>query len=362
MQDLESQDAVVESPDEADAEIESSPEEQIEAEPEASTDEDAEHLEVSEEVDPEAEVEPEEAAAEDSPEPSQPEQPSLQPFAFTADRKRVEVEGASIVEHPDPDGNPTRSIVIPEATWQRKVQPYLADRGTFANKERDYKRQLDALSPDKNEDVIRAKAVLAEFEQILSTEENLTGFLENFDRNRELLNLKVDKAATEARLKAREDGERTVRSEQEREETVQRVYADVPNSVQRTAQILSTQYNVPVSPRALEAAQAEIAENVGAYYRLATEEDAQQYGVAVGEIVRDEDKVARTIYRFASLLNTGSEQQTKTTEAAKKNAAALGTTKKPPPSVPAKGSASPAKQAPKIKSWEDFKSRMGGHV
>lgn len=357
MQDLVSQD-VVESPDEAEAEIESSPEEQVEAELEASTDVDAEHLEVSEEDAPQEEA----AAAEESPEPSQPEQPVMQPFSFTADRKRVEVEGASVIEHPGPDGNPTRSIVIPEATWQRKVQPYLADRGTFANKERDYKRQLDALSPDKNETVIRAQTLLDEFEKVLSSEDTLAEFLENFGQNRELLKLKVEKAATEAKLRARDEGERVIRTEHEQEETIQRIYADVPSSIQQTAEALTTHYQVPVSPRAIAAAQADIAENLGLYYRPATEQDAAEYGVTVGEIVRDDDRVIRTLYRYASLLNDGSVQQSTTTEVAKKNAAALGNTKKPPPSVSAKGSPAPAKRSAEIKSWEEFKNRMGGHI
>lgn len=357
MQDLESQDTVVESPDEAEAEIESSPEEQIEAEPEVSTDEDAEHLEVSEETEP-----PEAAAPEESPEPSQPERPVSQPFSFTADRKRVEVEGASIVEFVDPDGNPQQSIVIPLESFRRKMQPYLADRGAFANKEREYKRQLDALSPDKNEDVIRAKTLLEEFERVLSSEDALTEFLENFNQNRELLKLKVDKAATEAKLRLRDEGERYVQTEREQEETTQRVYSSIPLNVQENAQLLEQQYQVRVPPKALEAAQAEIAENLGLYYRRANEEEAREYGVDVGDIVCDYDRVARVLYRYASLLNDGSVQQPKTTEAARKNAAALGETKKPPPSVSAKGSAPPAKRGAEIKSWEDFKKVMGGNV
>jgi len=363
MSDQESQDVVVESPDEAEAEIESSPEEQVEAESEASADEDTEHLEVSEEEAPGDEEVPEDAAPEESPEPSQPEQPVFQPFSFTADRKKVEIEGASVVDFVDKDGNPQQSIVIPKEAFQRQMQPYLADRGAFANKERAYKRQIDALSPDKNETVIRAQTLLDEFEQVLSSEENLTRFLENFDQNRELLKLKVENSATQAKLKARDEGERVVQTEREQEEAIQRVRADVPASVQRTAQALAAEYKVEVSPRALQAAQEEIAENLGSYYHYASEQEAQEYGVTVGELVRDDVKVARMLYRFVNLLNDGSVQKVKTTEAAKKNEAALGGTgKKPPPSVSAKGSAPPAKKTATIGSWEEFKERMGGHT
>lgn len=358
----ESQDAVVESPDETQAESESSPEEQDVAGTEASTD-DSEHLEEATEPEAEGEVEPEAAAPEASPEPSTAPQSVVQPFSFAADGKRVEVEGASRVEFLDPEGKPTRSIVVPEDVWQRKIQPYLADRGAFANKERDYKRQLANLAPDKNETVIRAQAILDEFEKVLSTEESLTKFLEGFEQNRELLKLKVDKAATEAKLKARDDNEREVKTEHDTETTVQRVQSDVPDSIMGAAALLKQQYGVEVSEQALRAAHEEIMDNLGGYYRRATPEEAQQYGVGVGEVVRDNDRVLRTVHRFAALLNAGSEQKTKTEEAAKKNQAALGGTKKsPPPSVSAKGSAPPAERQSEIKSFEDFKRVMGGNV
>lgn len=355
MDEIESQDAVVET--------EEAPEEQAPEVEEASADEESEHLEGTEEAPTEGEP-PEEAAPEVEPEPSPPEKPVVQPFSFTADRKRVEVQGASVVEHPGPDGKPTRSIVIPLDAFQRHVQPYLADRGSFANKERDYQRQLAALSPDKNETVIRAQTILDEFEKVLGSEESLTGFLENFEHNRELLKLKVENAAVQAKLKARDDGEREVQSERDTETTVQRVQSDVPNVVQQAAAFVSQRTSMPVSPQALQAAYETIMENLPAFYRRATPQDAQlNQNITVGEIVRDDDKVISVVHRFAGLLNAGSEQKAKTTEAAKRNQAALGgTKKKPPPTIAAKGSAPPKESVTEIKSWEDFKAKMGGHV
>lgn len=339
-------------------EIEPEVEGQIE---EATTDEPTEHSEGAQEPEPTEET-PEAAASEVSPEPSPPEQPVVTPFSFAADGKRVEVEGASVVEHTGPDGKKVKSIVIPQDTFQRKIQPYLADRGSFAKKERDYQRKLADLSPDRNETVIRAQTILDEFDKVLSSEESLTQFLENFDRNREILRLKVENTATNAKLRAREAVENEGRQEQDAEATVQRVQADVPNIVRSAGAVLKAD-GIEPSQQALEAAYAEIMDNLPAYYRRATPQDVQNHPeVTVGEIVRDDDKVLRTVYRFANLLHAGTEQRTRTEEAAKKNQAALGKAKTLPPSVPAKGAPAPGKKDNPIKSWDDFKERMGGHT
>ena len=340
--------------------------EEIESEEEqvldASADEPTEHSDSAQEPDPTEET-PEEAASEVSPEPSPPEQPVITPFSFAADGKRVEVEGASVVEHTTPDGRKVKSIVIPQDTFQRKIQPYLADRGSFAKKERDYQRQISDLSPDRNETVIRAQTLLDEFDKVLSSEESLTQFLENFDRNREILRLKVENTATQAKLKAREAVENESRTEQDAEATVQRVQADVPDIVRSAGAVLRAEHGIEPSNDALSAAYAEIMDNLPAYYRRATQQDAQNHpNVSVGEIVRDDDKILRTVYRFAALLHTGNEQRTRTEEAAKRNQAALGKTKNLPPSVSAKGAPAPGERKSEYKSWADFKEDMGGHV
>jgi hypothetical protein len=329
---------------------------------EATTDEPTEHSEGAQEPEPTEET-PEAAASEVSPEPSPPEQPVITPFSFAADGKRVEVEGASVVEHTGPDGKKVKSIVIPQDTFQRKMQPYLADRGKWAKTERDYQRKIADLSPDRNETVIRAQTILDEFDKVLSSEESLTQFLENFDRNREILRLKVENTATNAKLKAREAVEHESRTEQDTEATVQKVQADVPNIVRSAGDVIRADHGIEASPDALNAAYAEIMDNLPAYYRRATPQDAANYpNVTVGEIVRDDDKVLRTVYRFAYLMHAGSEQRTRTEEASKRNQAALGKTKTLPPSVPAKGAPAPGERKSEIKSFEDFKRVMGGHV
>ena len=344
---------------ETETEAESSPEEQTEVEAAEVPVGDAEHLEAAEpeaEGD-EAEASDPEAEATPEPEPSE-EEPAYKPFSFTADGKRVDVEGASLVDYLDSDGNAQTSVVLPREVWLRQVQPYLADRGAFAKKEADFKRQITELDPANNETVIRAQSLLDELSGVLDSEEKLTEFLENFDGNKELWKLRADAAASDARLKASDQRDSTEQSERDQTAAVERIEGDLPNAVRQIADVLKADHGVDVDDRALAAAADEIADNLGTYYRYATEADAEAYGVSVGEVVRDDDRFARTINRYGSLLSAGSEQQSKTDEARKKNLAAL-TKKEVPPTVAATTTPAPAEKDREFKNAEEWRAAMG---
>jgi len=343
------------------AEAESSEEEQAAVEETETSTDAAEHLEEAEaEAESEGEVEIPEPEAEVEPDPApSEEEPVHKPFSFTVDGRRIEVEGASLVEHADTEGNQTQSIVVPLEVFRGKMLPHMADRGAFAREKADFKRQIDDLDPANNETVIRAQTLLDAFEnEVLASEESLTAFLENFDKNKELLGLRADKAATTARTKVRDERDSADQSERSNTEAVGQIEQDLPVAVRQIADALGEQLGASVHDRALEAAADEIADNLGMYYRYATQTDADQYGVEVGEIVRDDDRVARTINRFNALMSAGSEQQTKTDEARKKNQAAL-TKKEPPPTITESGSSATPEKVVEIKSKEEFRERMG---
>ena len=329
---------------------------------EASGDDAAEDLEVAEEGaesggEEEVTPEPEAEAAAVEPERSE-EEPAYKPFSFTVDGRRVDVEGASLVDHPDVDGNMTQSVVVPRDVWQSKIQPYMADQGATAKKEADFKRQIADLDPTQNETVIRAQTLLDSFEEILSSEEKLTEFLSNFDGNKELWGLRADKAAANARIKAGDERESADRSVRDEAEASRQIESDLPGAVRQIADVLKDQHGMEVHDRALAAAADAIAENPGMYYHYATEAEAQQYGVTVGEIVRDDDRVASTINRFNSLLSAGSEQQSKTDEAREKNRKAL-TKKDGPPTIAAKGPPALGESEKDYKDKEEFMADMG---
>lgn len=77
------------------------------------------------------------AATADSPDTTEPDAPQPEPFAFTADAKRVTVEGATVAGD---------TITMSREAWARQVQPHLADRGTWARQKAGLEQQLKQKS------------------------------------------------------------------------------------------------------------------------------------------------------------------------------------------------------------------------
>lgn len=299
---------------------------------------------------PEGEPESPETAAQ-TPEP----EPEYEPFSYTADKRRFDVEGAFIVKTKDKEGNPVEQIVMPRDSWNRLVQRQLRDPAAIGRKEAEYQKQIAALDPENHETTVRARALLSELEGVLKDEESLTNFLSNFQQNKELWTLKAEKAVHEARLKGYTTQEDTTRQAARDEEIAGQIVQDIPDFTQHAAEFVTTNWNVPVDPRALQAARQQISENIGAYYRYATANDAQQHGVTQGELIRDDDAVVRTIHRFATILaSTNKVEDVKT-----KNQAALGGGKAAPKTVPAKGSPAAADKPKSFKTKEEWQAHMG---
>lgn len=298
---------------------------------------------------PEADAEPPaEAAPEESPEPD------TEPFGFTADRRRFEVPGAAVVRYQE-NGQTVEKIVMDRDAWNRHVQPNLRDQSALSRRDADHRKQLAALDPEKNETVIRARALLGSLEGVLANEESLTSFLQDFDRNKELWQLKAEKAVSDAKL----TGYTTQETEQQTQERyateAAQIEGDIPQIVTGAAQWVTQNRGIEVDQRAIAAAQEQIAQNIGAYYRYATPLDAQTYGVEQGQLIRDDDAVVATIERFAKLVATPNK-----VEAVKKtNMAALSGGKAPPKTVSAKGSPGAADKPKTFKTKDEWRKHMG---
>lgn len=96
----------------------------------------------TEQPDGAAPAEPSEPAADaqgDPPPADTPTPPTTEPepFAFTADAKRVQVDGATV------QGD---TITLSRDAWQRHVQPYLADRGALARQRQSLEAKLQQKS------------------------------------------------------------------------------------------------------------------------------------------------------------------------------------------------------------------------
>lgn len=123
------------SPDESDVPSDAEPQaDEPQAEP-AQDDDDADA------VPADAPTEPPDDAQGDTPpaDPATPDTPAVEPepFAFTADGKRVAVEGAVV------EGD---TIRVSKDAWLRHVQPHLADRTVFARERQAFEQQLKARS------------------------------------------------------------------------------------------------------------------------------------------------------------------------------------------------------------------------
>jgi len=343
----ESQDAVVEAPAETDEEIQSEPSEQVESEEVASTDADVEeHLEAAGEA-------PAEEAEAPAPEPAESEAPqdSGKPFSFRADGVTVDVPGAGLYDHDDGSGNPAQSLVIPADSWQRYIQPRLADRGTIAKQRQDLERQIEQLDPKNNETVVRAQSLLDNFEQIISSPEALTEFLEGFDQNKEMLKLKADIAARDAADGMRTSAEETQASADREAEVYQQIDQDITVSASGVFDALG----LDISDTDKERIGRRLWDRRHDFYRYATEEDVRQHpDVSVGQVVCDYDRIEAEIRYGASASSPGPGQTDKTKKARQKNEAALNP-KDPPKTVPADGSPAPSKsKAPDFKTREEY--------
>ena len=319
--------------------------EQIEADEEASTGAEEEPLEAEEEA-------PAEEAEAPPPEPATSEEAG-QPFSFRADGKGVDVPGAGIYDHVDAEGNPAQSLVIPADSWQRFIQPHLADRGAFAAERRNYEQQIEALDPSNNETVVRAQSLLDNFEQIISSPEALTEFLENFDQNKELLKLKADLASRSA-----QDELRTSREEQQSSAEQQAaVYQHIDTDIRESASAVFDALQLDVSDEHKQRIGERVWQRRHDFYRLATAEDAANHpGVTVGEVVFDTDLAADEMQYLASFAPA---QNTETEKARQKNKQALNK-QALPTTIPADGSPAPSKEkVVEYKTREEWEEAMG---
>ena len=346
----ESEETEVEAPAEAQIDDEAtSPEEAGSEEVEVSGDTAEEDLEgdVVEGETPEPE-------ADDPARSEQAQEQAGTPFSFRVSGRDVSVDGAGYYEHEDADGNPTASVVIPRDSWNRNVQPYLSDQSATAKRENELRQQIETLDPAKNETVVRAQALLDNFEDIISSEESLTEFLTNFDQNKELLKLKADLAARDAT-----DGVR--RSREEQQTNAQReaeVYEQIDTDISTSATSVLDQLNLDISDETKRVIGEDLWNDRHAFYRYATEEDARLYGVTAGEVVCDTDRIAARIHSLTRAAHAGLGRTTKTEQARKTNKAVLDP-KDPPATVPASGSPAPGKKVKTYASKEEYEDDMG---
>lgn len=100
------------------------------------------------------------------------ESPASQPLAFKVDGREVSVADAVVTKVPGASGD-EEYIVIKRDAWNREIQPRLADRGAWQEKETEYKREIAARDPAVHADSVFARKLAAELEgKILAEDED----------------------------------------------------------------------------------------------------------------------------------------------------------------------------------------------
>lgn len=263
------------------------------------------------------------------------------PFSFGVDGRRVDAEGATVVNG---------EIRIPQATWERVVQPRLADRGRHKAQVDRLLGQIDELKADKGEKEARAEILLGRVDEMLKDRAKLIEFVNNFDREAPKLQLEVQNKILQQRL---ERTTKRVETDSERglsERLTQNARPAIENAV---AQILEGIEGVDAQ---------EAADEIEALWEAGTPiffkvqpNDPSGLDPAEDPIGVDVPRIARLLQRTIDKAKRTAAEK-KAAEVRARNAVATGRTPqpKPPATVPTKGSPVPGGEERKFQSAEEY--------
>jgi len=266
------------------------------------------------------------------------EQVRLAPFSFRVDRVEIAVpEGMAGVQETEHG----RVFLIHEDAWQQYIQPRLADRTQWIQREREYRRRIAELDPERNPDVIRARALAAELDAILSDRDRAAEFIDNFEREKELLRLRAEnriyrELEAAKNKKPAPDPEFEAREQEELRRQYEPAFRAELQA--QTAKLLESDEfrGIPVRPRDVADALMPIVD------RIITKDDRGQWVVNVG-----------IIKSYLAPFKAMRQASQKTVVAAGHNARALGRVRAPT-GVSAKADRPARKRPRKFKSRQEF--------
>ncbi len=290
------------------------------------------------EAHPEAEgaTEPAEGAPKEGSPTPETEAPHSEPFALRVDGREYEVPGAVVT-----DGY----VAIPVESFQRVIQPRLADRTAWIEERRAMQDKLEAKSVQE----VQAAEVLKAMDELLeSGADEMLQWFQNFDANKAALKSRVETASLRAQIDQRSKADEQ-RSEQEQ---VERYWID-------RDQMLSPWVRSALSQPGIKEAGLDENEIIAQFLELGHEpffeaqEDNPEFGWQRGGIYANPEFVFRHIQQLVQLATKIRAEARQTAEAKAKNQRTRRT--KAPPTVPAKGSPPLAgeRTAPtNVEEWE----------
>ena len=125
--------------------------------------------------------EPAESIEADPVPPEAAEAPS--PFSFRVDGVPVDVEGATVADE---------VVTIPKDSWDRIVQPRLADRGKIGQRETRMQQRIKQLETESAAEVERAKLILERVDGLLSDPAKLQEFAAEYELRAPQFKLEIE--------------------------------------------------------------------------------------------------------------------------------------------------------------------------
>lgn len=282
-----------------------------------------------------------EAAPTDSDEGASPQEPTRDPFTLNVDGQSYDVPDAYV------DGD---NIVIPRESFQRVIQPRVADRGIWHKERQDYQRQIDDLNPETNPTVVKAKALLDSIMDVLDDSEKADEFFSNFERNRDKLILEAERAE----LKAEKDRLSTTKqrsaSQQEAEE-LPRQMDEALGTILEQAKSIDDYSNVDMEYV------RDLIEPIKGSFFFRAEKDMPEANLKKGEVGVRIDLLEQVIVKEAKRSASLKEAQ----EARRRNDSVIGDSSAdgdPAPPVLEPDNPVEVHEPPKIESKEDWEARI----
>lgn len=278
---------------------------------------------------------PADAATPQAPAPvdAAPAVPALapEPFAFTADGTKVAVTGATVA----PDG----TITMPRDTWNRVVQPHLADRRQWQLKEQSYRQQIEERDPAQNAEVLRARAILGTLTALMDQgPEKMAEWLDDFERNRPILQAQAETAVLKAQYEAQQS---------RLTEVDQREFRNQQEPLMRQGLEREVQAQLAADPSLAGLLQGPLVERLMRNMQqtfVVADRDYPEYGISRGEIALNLAYIRSEVQDIAQL--TANARATRQAQAAAQTANARTLNPQTPPGLSTKGTPAGAQRQP----------------
>lgn len=300
---------------------------------------------------PEAQAAPE--AGDETPDSLTEAEP--EPFSFRVDGVDVAVEGAELVDLGEDGG---KQIVMSPESWQRFVQPRLADRNAWTQERAQYVRRIQELDPSKNEHVLRAHALTQQMQQLLDAgPEALVQWAQNYEQNKQVLLAQAEQQLLRAENQrlAQTHEQQQLAEQQKQLEPQLRTALD--NSIDQVRDQMFAGMQLP------EKAKKRIADRLwrvrDKLFFVADETNAATHGVTPGTPMIQTDWIKDELDSYRTLASEFTTKQQEQKKVAERNRKALGQKRrKTAPAVSAKGAETPTAQPKKPESLEEWQDQV----